>query len=75
MSVRFELRPRPKHRLQSFASMNLLIVIDITGADVRTVMAPEWDDPIVEAVSTRQFSSNGMHVGRVMLSFGVDVEY
>ncbi|MEC8049220.1 MAG: type IV pilus secretin PilQ [Myxococcota bacterium] len=51
------------------------IVIDITGADVRTVMAPEWDDPIVEAVSTRQFSSNGMHVGRVMLSFGVDVEY
>ena len=53
--------------------MNLWIVIDITGADVRTVMAPEWDDPIVEAVSTRQFSSNGMHVGRVMLSFGVDV--
>ena len=51
------------------------IVIDITGADVRSVMAPEWDDPIVEAVSTRQFSSNGMHVGRVMLSFGVDVEY
>ena len=51
------------------------IVIDITGADVRTVMAPDWDDPIVEAVSTRQFSSNGMHVGRVMLSFGVDVEY
>lgn len=51
------------------------IVIDITGADVRSVMAPQWDDPIVEAVSTRQFSSNGMHVGRVMLSFGVDVEY
>ena len=51
------------------------IVIDITGADVRMVMAPEWDDPIVESVSTRQFSSNGMHVGRVMLSFGVDVEY
>lgn len=51
------------------------IVIDITGADVRNVMAPEWDDPIVDAVSTRQFSSNGMHVGRVMLSFGVDVDY
>jgi type IV pilus assembly protein PilQ len=52
------------------------VVIDVSGGDVSAVDGPlDIDDGIVEQIATRQFSSNGFYVGRVIIGFQTDVTY
>ena len=52
------------------------VVIDVSGGDVEGIDGPlDIDDGIVEQIATRQFSSNGFYVGRIIVGFQTDVTY
>jgi len=52
------------------------VVIDVSGGDVAAIEGPlDIDDGIVEQIATRQFSSNGFYVGRIIIGFQTDVTY
>ena len=52
------------------------VVIDVSGGDVEGIDGPlDIDDGIVEQIATRQFSSNGFYVGRIIVGFQQDVTY
>ena len=44
------------------------VVIDVSGGDVEGIDGPlDIDDGIIEQIATRQFSSNGFYVGRIIV--------
>lgn len=52
------------------------VVIDLSGGDVENLDGPlDIDDGIVGQIATRQFSSNGFFVGRIIVGFQQDVTY
>ena len=73
--IRIETGTRPTFTVFKLTNP-MRVVIDVSGGDVSAVDGPlDIDDGIIEQIATRQFSSNGFYVGRIIIGFQSDVTY